>query len=166
MLLPLEHRSLWLLGSASNPPPSTAAVGPEGVPQGSAPPRTDNPCGLAMFAVRISSLLQVAVNNLCPAGPIQAVEILIQSPSLADMCRVHQAVIRRIQVQIPPPRQRGGLRLQQLPQPGWERCSELPLAERQATAACPGRCLSHLYFWGRLAGNELCLCHSIGLVLR
>ncbi|XP_044838956.1 Fanconi anemia core complex-associated protein 100 isoform X3 [Mauremys mutica] len=98
MLLPLEHRYLWLLGSTSNPPPSTAMMYGRGGTPGVCPALcTDNPCGLAMFAVRISSLLQVAVNDLCPAGPIQAVEILIQSPSLADMCRVHQAVIRRIQ---------------------------------------------------------------------
>ncbi|KAM8796832.1 Fanconi anemia core complex-associated protein 100 [Eudromia elegans] len=40
---------------------------------------------------------EVAMNDLSPAGPIQAVEILMESPSLADMCRVHHAVIRRIQ---------------------------------------------------------------------
>ncbi|NXT78812.1 FP100 protein, partial [Zapornia atra] len=43
------------------------------------------------------SLLQVAMNDLSPAGPIQAVEILMESPSLADMCRMHHAVVRRIQ---------------------------------------------------------------------
>ncbi|CAM5155543.1 unnamed protein product [Eretmochelys imbricata] len=54
--------------------------------------------GLAPHGGEVQLLVrEVAVNNLCPAGPIQAVEILIQSPSLADMCRVHQAVIRRIQ---------------------------------------------------------------------
>ncbi|XP_032653121.1 Fanconi anemia core complex-associated protein 100 isoform X2 [Chelonoidis abingdonii] len=54
--------------------------------------------GLAPRGGEVQLLVrEVAVNNLCPAGPIQAVEILIQSPSLADMCRVHQAVIRRIQ---------------------------------------------------------------------
>ncbi|NXW93868.1 FP100 protein, partial [Alopecoenas beccarii] len=41
--------------------------------------------------------LLVAMNDLSPAGPIQAVEILMESPSLADMCRMHHAVIRRIQ---------------------------------------------------------------------
>ncbi|XP_062447534.1 Fanconi anemia core complex-associated protein 100 isoform X3 [Rhea pennata] len=40
---------------------------------------------------------EVAMNDLSPVGPIQAVEILMESPSLADMCRVHHAVIRRIQ---------------------------------------------------------------------
>lgn len=45
--------------------------------------------------------VQVAMNDLSPAGPIQAVEILMESPSLAHMCRTHHAVIRRIQV---PPR--------------------------------------------------------------
>ncbi|XP_025892661.1 Fanconi anemia core complex-associated protein 100 [Nothoprocta perdicaria] len=40
---------------------------------------------------------EVSMNDLSPAGPIQAVEILMESPSLADMCRVHHAVIRRIQ---------------------------------------------------------------------
>lgn len=38
------------------------------------------------------------MNDLSPAGPIQAVEILMESPSLAHMCRTHHAVIRRIQV--------------------------------------------------------------------
>lgn len=37
------------------------------------------------------------MNDLSPAGPIQAVEILMESPSLAHMCRTHHAVIRRIQ---------------------------------------------------------------------
>ncbi|XP_010287540.1 PREDICTED: LOW QUALITY PROTEIN: Fanconi anemia-associated protein of 100 kDa, partial [Phaethon lepturus] len=41
---------------------------------------------------------EVAMNDLSPAGPIQAVEILMESPSLAHMCRTHHAVIRRIQV--------------------------------------------------------------------
>ncbi|KAM9371356.1 Fanconi anemia core complex-associated protein 100 [Phaethornis superciliosus] len=40
---------------------------------------------------------EVAMNDISPAGPIQAVEILMQSPSLAHMCRTHHAVIRRIQ---------------------------------------------------------------------
>uniref|UniRef100_A0A8D0HDW6 FA core complex associated protein 100 n=1 Tax=Sphenodon punctatus TaxID=8508 RepID=A0A8D0HDW6_SPHPU len=40
---------------------------------------------------------EVTVSDLCPAGPIQAVDILIQSPSLGVMCQVHEAVIRRIQ---------------------------------------------------------------------
>uniref|UniRef100_A0A8C8RWX7 FA core complex associated protein 100 n=1 Tax=Pelusios castaneus TaxID=367368 RepID=A0A8C8RWX7_9SAUR len=54
--------------------------------------------GLAPDGGEVQLLVrEVAVDSLCPAGPIQAVEILIQSPSLADMCRVHQAVIRRIQ---------------------------------------------------------------------
>lgn len=44
------------------------------------------------------------MNDLSPAGPIQAVEILMESPSLAHMCRTHHAVIRRIQV---PPWGRG-----------------------------------------------------------
>lgn len=49
--------------------------------------------------------VQVAMNDLSPAGPIQAVEILMESPSLAHMCRTHHAVIRRIQV---PPGGQGG----------------------------------------------------------
>lgn len=48
-------------------------------------------------------LPQVAINDLSPAGPIQAVEIFMESPSLADMCRMHHAVIRRIQVPPVPP---------------------------------------------------------------
>lgn len=55
------------------------------------------PCP-AMVAVRMCLLSQVAMNDISPAGPIQAVEILMESPSLADMCRMHHAVIRRIQV--------------------------------------------------------------------
>lgn len=47
---------------------------------------------------RICFSPQVAMNDLSPAGPIQAVEIFMESPSLADMCRMHHAVIRRIQV--------------------------------------------------------------------
>lgn len=43
-------------------------------------------------------LSQVAMNDLSPAGPIQAVEILMESPSLAHTCRMHHAVIRRMQV--------------------------------------------------------------------
>ncbi|KFV65320.1 Fanconi anemia-associated protein of 100 kDa, partial [Dryobates pubescens] len=39
----------------------------------------------------------VAMDDLSPAGPIQAVEILMESPSLAHVCRMHHAVIRRIQ---------------------------------------------------------------------
>ena len=57
-----------------------------------------------MVAVRMFSLCQVTMNDLSPAGPIQAVEILMESPSLADMCRTHHAVVRRIQVRrtVPP----------------------------------------------------------------
>lgn len=51
-----------------------------------------------MVVLRMFSLSQVSMNDLSPAGPIQAVEILVESPSLADMCRMHHAVIRRIQV--------------------------------------------------------------------
>lgn len=40
---------------------------------------------------------QVTVTDLCPEGPIQAVEIQVESPSLANMCGVHHAVIRRMQ---------------------------------------------------------------------
>lgn len=46
-------------------------------------------------------MLQVAVTDLSPAGPIQAVEIQVESSSLANMCRVHHAIIRRIQVPQP-----------------------------------------------------------------
>lgn len=44
-------------------------------------------------------MLQVAVTDLCLAGPIQAVEIQVESSSLADMCRAHHAIVRRMQVQ-------------------------------------------------------------------
>lgn len=36
--------------------------------------------------------------DLCPAGPIAAVEIQVESPSLASTCGVHHAVVRRVQV--------------------------------------------------------------------
>lgn len=65
---------------------------PSGRGEGSWPPlpsEGDNDIALAV---------QVAMNDLSPAGPIQAVEILMESPSLAHMCRTHHAVIRRIQV--------------------------------------------------------------------
>ncbi|XP_016019359.2 Fanconi anemia core complex-associated protein 100 isoform X2 [Rousettus aegyptiacus] len=41
--------------------------------------------------------LTVAVADLCPAGPIAAVEIQVESPSLASTCGVHHAVVRRVQ---------------------------------------------------------------------
>ncbi|XP_006753124.1 PREDICTED: Fanconi anemia core complex-associated protein 100, partial [Myotis davidii] len=44
-----------------------------------------------------SPVLQVAVADLCPAGPVQAVEIQVESSSLANMCRAHHAVIGRMQ---------------------------------------------------------------------
>ncbi|XP_016070914.1 PREDICTED: Fanconi anemia core complex-associated protein 100 [Miniopterus natalensis] len=40
---------------------------------------------------------EVAVTDLCPAGPIQAVEIQVESSSLANMCRAHHAVVGRMQ---------------------------------------------------------------------
>ncbi|KAL2764538.1 Fanconi anemia core complex-associated protein 100 isoform b, partial [Daubentonia madagascariensis] len=40
---------------------------------------------------------EVAVTDLCLAGPIQAVEIQVESSSLADTCRAHHAVIGRMQ---------------------------------------------------------------------
>ncbi|XP_064126630.1 Fanconi anemia core complex-associated protein 100 isoform X1 [Loxodonta africana] len=43
---------------------------------------------------------EVAVTDLCPEGPIQAVEIQVESTSLANMCRAHQAVISRIQTMV------------------------------------------------------------------
>lgn len=46
-------------------------------------------------------MLQVAVTDLSPAGPIQAVEIQVESSSLANMCRVHHAIVKRIQVPQP-----------------------------------------------------------------
>ncbi|KAJ7315862.1 hypothetical protein JRQ81_002024 [Phrynocephalus forsythii] len=36
-------------------------------------------------------------DDLSPAGPIQAVEIVIQSSSLANLCQMHHAVVRHIQ---------------------------------------------------------------------
>nr|XP_056722861.1 Fanconi anemia core complex-associated protein 100 [Euleptes europaea] len=43
------------------------------------------------------NIREVAVSDLSPAGPIQAVEIIIQSSLLANMCQLHHAVVRRIQ---------------------------------------------------------------------
>ncbi|XP_062976159.1 Fanconi anemia core complex-associated protein 100 [Elgaria multicarinata webbii] len=43
------------------------------------------------------TIREVAVSDLNPAGPIQAVEIVIQSSLLANMCQLHHAVVRRIQ---------------------------------------------------------------------
>ncbi|XP_052614851.1 Fanconi anemia core complex-associated protein 100 isoform X2 [Peromyscus californicus insignis] len=43
---------------------------------------------------------EVAVTDLSPAGPIQAVEIQVESSSLANMCRAHHAIIRRIQTMV------------------------------------------------------------------
>ncbi|XP_070251701.1 Fanconi anemia core complex-associated protein 100 [Myotis yumanensis] len=40
---------------------------------------------------------EVAVADLCPAGPVQAVEIQVESSSLANMCRAHHAVVGRMQ---------------------------------------------------------------------
>lgn len=45
-----------------------------------------------------SPVLQMAVADLCPAGPVQAVEIQVESSSLANMCRAHHAVVGRMQV--------------------------------------------------------------------
>eukprot|EP00073_Rattus_norvegicus_P039160 XP_008766711.1 PREDICTED: Fanconi anemia core complex-associated protein 100 [Rattus norvegicus] len=43
---------------------------------------------------------EVAVTDLSPAGPIQAVEIQVESSSLANMCRAHHAIIRRIKTMV------------------------------------------------------------------
>nr|XP_023507560.1 Fanconi anemia core complex-associated protein 100 [Equus caballus] len=40
---------------------------------------------------------EVAVTDLCPAGPLQAVEIQVESSSLANMCQAHHAIIGRMQ---------------------------------------------------------------------
>ncbi|XP_004374148.1 Fanconi anemia core complex-associated protein 100 [Trichechus manatus latirostris] len=46
------------------------------------------------------SVHEVALTDLCPAGPIQAMEIQVESASLADVCRTHHAVIGRIQTMV------------------------------------------------------------------
>ena len=46
----------------------------------------------------VPHVLQVAVTDLCPAGPLQAVEIQVESSSLANMCQAHHAIIGRMQV--------------------------------------------------------------------
>lgn len=40
---------------------------------------------------------EVAIVDLCPAGPLQVVEVQVESPSLADLCRAHHAIIGRLQ---------------------------------------------------------------------
>ncbi|XP_035890147.1 Fanconi anemia core complex-associated protein 100 [Phyllostomus discolor] len=40
---------------------------------------------------------EVAVADVCPTGPLQAAEIQVQSCSLASVCGVHGAVLRRMQ---------------------------------------------------------------------
>ncbi|XP_017586234.1 PREDICTED: Fanconi anemia core complex-associated protein 100 [Corvus brachyrhynchos] len=58
---------------------------------------------------------EVTVDDVSPAGPIQAVEILMESPSLAHMSKTHHAIIRRIQV---PPGGRGNPKVTPNP-PEW-----------------------------------------------
>ncbi|XP_066237633.1 Fanconi anemia core complex-associated protein 100 isoform X2 [Saccopteryx leptura] len=54
--------------------------------------------GVAPDGTNIGLIIhEVAVTDLCPAGPIQAVEIQVESSSLDNMCRTHHAVIRRMQ---------------------------------------------------------------------
>nr|XP_060620248.1 Fanconi anemia core complex-associated protein 100 [Anolis sagrei ordinatus] len=43
------------------------------------------------------NIREVAVSDMNTAGPLQAVEIVIQSSPLANMCQMHHAVVRRIQ---------------------------------------------------------------------
>lgn len=45
--------------------------------------------------------LQVAVTPLCAAGPMQTVEIQVESSSLRSLCSTHHAVIGRLQVRGP-----------------------------------------------------------------
>ncbi|XP_034960003.1 Fanconi anemia core complex-associated protein 100 [Zootoca vivipara] len=46
------------------------------------------------------NIREVAVSDLNPAGPIQAVEIIIQSSPMENMSQLHHAVVRRIQTLI------------------------------------------------------------------
>lgn len=48
--------------------------------------------------LRLLLVRQVAVAGLCSAGPVQAVEIQVESSSLANLCRAHHAVVGRMQV--------------------------------------------------------------------
>ncbi|XP_062030809.1 Fanconi anemia core complex-associated protein 100 [Lepus europaeus] len=43
---------------------------------------------------------EVALTELSPAGPIQAVEIQVECSSLASMCRVHHAIVGRMQTMV------------------------------------------------------------------
>lgn len=55
-------------------------------------------CSVKPVAVTFLFSSQVTVSDLSPAGPIQAVEIVIQGSPLVNMCQLHHAVVRRIQV--------------------------------------------------------------------
>uniref|UniRef100_A0A6I8P5X1 FA core complex associated protein 100 n=1 Tax=Ornithorhynchus anatinus TaxID=9258 RepID=A0A6I8P5X1_ORNAN len=41
---------------------------------------------------------EVAVTELCPEGPVAAVEIRMESSTLANLCRLHHAVVQRFRV--------------------------------------------------------------------
>nr|XP_033817467.1 Fanconi anemia core complex-associated protein 100 [Geotrypetes seraphini] len=45
---------------------------------------------------------EVSIDEVCPSGPVQAVEIQIRSSSLAGISSAHQAVIRRLQRLVSP----------------------------------------------------------------
>ncbi|XP_030044759.1 Fanconi anemia core complex-associated protein 100 isoform X2 [Microcaecilia unicolor] len=59
---------------------------------------------------------EVSVDDVCPTGPVPAVEIQIGSPSLAGMSGAHQAVIRRLQRLVSPISHSPDLRLKHLQQ--------------------------------------------------
>ncbi|XP_032097248.1 Fanconi anemia core complex-associated protein 100 isoform X4 [Sapajus apella] len=57
-------------------------------------------CQRSCSGLRWRTVTQVAMTDICPAGPIQAVEIQMESSSLADMCRAHHAIIGRMQTMV------------------------------------------------------------------
>lgn len=91
-------------------------------------------------------MLQVAMTDLCPAGPIQAVEIQVESSSLADICRAHHAVVGRMQVCRPA--REGGQDLGSLTKvPAWDPvpaghgvCGSLPGSCRKIQARSAAEC--------------------------
>lgn len=84
----------WELTSGGEPRPGLPATVERAVPARELGPR-------ATGGHESPRVWQVAVTDLCLEGPVQAVEIQVESSSLANMCGVHHAVIRRVQVRQP-----------------------------------------------------------------
>lgn len=91
-------------------------------------------------------VLQVTVTDLCPAGPIQAMEIQVESSSLANMCRAHHAIVRRLQVCSPSWASLGSL------------CGVVGTQDSGVLASCPGLHMS----CGQLGGGGGLVSHPPG----